>query len=104
LQVNAQLQRLKCAELALQAVAPQVHRSVRRIYNRAGKSLAHSIQGPYIADLAYLLLIPCEWLAQLALKLLVPEIDSISRNMYMSGAPEAAGGRHAKDKFCRENL
>jgi hypothetical protein len=104
MQVNAQLQRLKCAELALLAVAPRVHRGVRRIYDRAGQDLAQCIQGPYLADLAYLFLIPWEELAQWVLKLLIPEIDSISRKIYMSSPADPAGGRHAKDRFCREDL
>ena len=104
MQVNAQLQRLKCAELALLAVAPRVHRGVRRIYDRAGKDLAQCIQDPYLADLAYLFLVPWEGLAQRVLKLLVPEIDSISRKIYMSSPADPAGGRHAKDRFCREDL
>ncbi|HEX5837153.1 MAG TPA: DUF6688 family protein, partial [Anaerolineales bacterium] len=103
-QVNAQLQRLKCAELALLAVAPCVHSRVRRIYDQAGKDLAHCIQGPYLADLAYLLLIPWEGLAQWVLKLLIPEIDSISRKIYMSSPADSAGGRHAKDQSCRKDL
>jgi hypothetical protein len=82
MQVNIQLQRLKCAELALLAVNPRLHEILRRIYDKVGKMLAHYIQHPYLADLAYLLLKPWEWLARLVLRFVVPGIDSISTKMY----------------------
>lgn len=104
IQVNAQLQRLKCAELAILAVAPQVHREVRKIYNKTGNDLARRIQGPYLADLAYLFLLPWESLARLLLTFLVPEIDSISGRIYVSDSSEPARGTHAKDQFCREDI
>ncbi len=83
MQVNLQLQRLKCAELALLAVHPSFHRLLRHIYDVVGKCLARRIQSPLLADAAYLLLKPCEWSARLLLKIIVPEIDSISMKMYM---------------------
>lgn len=83
MQVNKQLQRLKCGELALLAVNPHLHRLLRRIYDRVGKDLAESIQHAYLADLAYLLLKPWEWLVGFLLKILIPEIDSISKKIYM---------------------
>ena len=82
MQVNKQLQRLKCAELALMAVAPRFHQFSRKVYDVIGKRLAHRIQNPFIADVAYLLLKPGEWMARLLLKVIVPEIDSLSRKMY----------------------
>lgn len=81
--VNAQLQRLKCAELALLAIHPHLHQSLRRIYDGLGKPLARRIQNPFLADLAYFLLKPCEWSAVFLLKRVIPEIDSISRKMYV---------------------
>lgn len=78
LRVNRQLQVFKCAELALMAIAPRLHKILRRIYDLTGKPLARGIQHPFLADAAYLLLKPFEWTAGFILKHIVPEIDSIS--------------------------
>ncbi len=83
MQVNVQLQRLKCAELALLAVNPSLHKLLRQIYDIVGKRLARRIQNPFLADIAYLLLKPCEWSAGFILESIVPEVDSISKKMYM---------------------
>lgn len=83
MQVNEQLQRLKCAELALMAVQPSLHRWIRKIYDVAGRRLARRIQNPFLADAAYLLLKPWEWSAGLVLKIIVPEIDSLAKKMYI---------------------
>lgn len=80
--VNKQLQILKCAELACMAVQPRFHRILRRGYDVAGKSLAKRIRNPYLADLAFLLLKPWAWLARFALRIMIPEIDLISKKMY----------------------
>jgi hypothetical protein len=82
MRVNKQLQILKCAELVLMAIYPQVHKLLRNIYDVVGKSLARKIQNPFMADMAYLLLKPCEWLAGMILKLVIPEIDLIASKMY----------------------
>jgi hypothetical protein len=82
LQVNVQLQRLKCAELALLAVNPRLHKLLRNLYDVIGRFLARRIQNPFLADVAYLLLKPSECLARLLLQLVLPEIDSISRTIY----------------------
>jgi hypothetical protein len=83
LRVNEQLQVLKCAELALMALNPRFHKWLRKLYDRLGMPLAHKIRNPFIADLAYLFLMPWECMAGLLLKRIVPEIDSISKNMYL---------------------
>lgn len=82
MRVNAQLQRLKCVELALMAVDPPLHAFLRRLYDMVGKRLARRLQNPFLADMAYLLLKPCEWFAGFLLKRVIPEIDSISKKMY----------------------
>jgi len=82
MQVNQQLQRLKCVELALSAVEPHLHAIVRRAYDKVGRSLAARIKHPFLADLAYLGLKPCDWLGWMLLRTIVPEIDSIARKMY----------------------
>jgi len=81
-QVNGQLQVLKCAELALLAVNPRLHKFLRQIYDVIGKSLARRIQNPFMADMAYLLLKPWELLAGVVLKIIVPDIDLISKEIY----------------------
>jgi hypothetical protein len=80
--VSQQLQYMKCIELALFAMNPRLHKILRRIYDTIGKGLAQSIQHPYLADFAYLLLKPWELLARLVLRFIIPEIDSISSKMY----------------------
>jgi hypothetical protein len=84
MQVNRQLQLLKCAELALLAIYPRLHKSLRGIYDVLGKLLVRRIQNPFVADVAYLLLKPWEWLANSVLKIIVPEIDSISKKIYIN--------------------
>ena len=73
--VNPQLQTLKCAELALLALAPRLHRPLREFYDLAGKALARRLTNPWLADLAYLTLKPFEWLAKRILKAILPESE-----------------------------
>ncbi|MBK9925591.1 MAG: hypothetical protein IPP66_09895 [Anaerolineales bacterium] len=83
LKVNAQLQILKCAELALAATYPNIHKHLRKLYDVIGKSLARRIQNPFLADGAYLLLKPFEWASRKVLRLIVHEIDVVARSMYI---------------------
>jgi hypothetical protein len=78
MRVNAQLQRLKCAELALKAVAPRLHVLLRKMYDALGRPIARRMTNPFVADVAYLLLKPFEWLAVLVL----PEINILARKIY----------------------
>jgi hypothetical protein len=80
--VNPQLQYLKCAELALIALVPAIHRPLRRIYDLVGRALAHRLTNSFLADLAYLTLKPFEWLTRFVLKSLIPEIDMVARSLY----------------------
>jgi hypothetical protein len=82
LQINQQLQRLKCFELALMVLSPSLHGLVRRVYDVVGKRLAARIRNPYLADIAYLFLVPVEWISFLTLKLFIPRIESISKKIY----------------------
>ncbi len=82
MQVNGQLQVLKFAELALLAVNPRWHTALRRFYDVVGKSLARRIHNPILADFAYLMLKPFEWLARWLLKVVVPEIDALTEKIY----------------------
>jgi len=83
IKVNGQLQVLKCAELALLAINPRLHTVLRRIYDAVGKSLARKIQNPFMADIAYLVLKPGEWLARSILKILIPNVDLIAKEIYV---------------------
>lgn len=82
LRVNRQLQVLKCAELAIMAVQPRVHHVLRNLYDIIGKRLARTIKNRYLADVAYLLLKPWEWLALFCLRLVVSEVEDISSKIY----------------------
>ena len=82
MRVNSQLQILKCAELALMAVHPRFHRSLRRFYDVVGRALAKGIQNPFLADVAYLLLKPFEWIARGILRMFIRELDVIAKSMY----------------------
>jgi hypothetical protein len=84
MQVNKQLQILKCAELALMVFQPRLHKMLRNAYNVIGKSMAKRMRNPFLADVAYLMLKPGEHLARLLLKIVLPEIDLISNKMYTS--------------------
>lgn len=83
MRVNGQLQHLKCVELALMAVNPSLHKVLRTMYDMVGKPLARRMTNPFVADVAYLLLKPMEWLSVVILKRIVPEIESLSRRMYL---------------------
>ena len=80
--VNDQMRRFKCAELVLQQTAPQLHRACRLIYNRLGPRLAASLVHPLLADAAYLSLKPAEWLARLALAVLLPGHQRLASGIY----------------------
>jgi hypothetical protein len=85
--VNEQLRRLKCAELSVLAITPGIHASLRRLYDVLGKWLAARMSNPFIADAAYLLLKPAEWISTLALSLLVPQTKGITDKFYKSSWP-----------------
>jgi len=80
--VNDQLRTLKCAEVALEAVAPRLHRAVRGVYDLIGPVFARMLVHPVLADAAYLALKPFEWLARVATRCIVPDIDELARKVY----------------------
>lgn len=84
MQVNSQLQRLKCVELALLSISPNLHKFIRRIYDVLGRKLAARIKNPILADVAFLILAPVEWISFFVLKLIIPNIQAISEKMYHS--------------------
>lgn len=81
--VTHQLQVFKCAEIALMTLLPRFHTALRRIYNRIGPTLAGKLGNPFLADMAYLILKPLEWLAFAGLKILIPEIDKYVQRFYI---------------------
>jgi hypothetical protein len=82
MRVNAQLQRLKCGELALLETFPYMHKTLRIIYDVVGKKLARRMQNPFLADVAYIFLKPFEWITILALQLFAPQAIKISNKLY----------------------
>ena len=84
IKVNSQLQHLKCLELAILAIAPKLHHWIRRVYDVVGRKLAVHIKNSFLADIAFLILVPVEWISLLVLKLLIPEIQIISKKFYVS--------------------
>jgi hypothetical protein len=91
--VNDQLKTLKCAEVALEAVAPRVHRAVRGVYDLIGPVLARMLVHPVLADATYLGLKPFEWLARVVTRCIVPDIDELARKVY---------GQARRDAQCEE--
>lgn len=64
--VNNQMRRLKFLEFALRAAVPRTHRQIRAAYDRFGPRLASGCRASaYLADVAYMLLKPLEWTAEL---------------------------------------
>ncbi|HNO94780.1 MAG TPA: hypothetical protein PKJ84_11450 [Anaerolineales bacterium] len=84
MRVNRQLQRLKAAEIAWMGVSAPSHRRMRHLYDVIGKQLAKHIQNPILADVAFFLLIPVEWISFFVLQLIVPEIQFMSERLYRS--------------------
>jgi MFS family permease len=82
MRVNAQLQRLKCAELALKAVSPRLHGVLRKLYDNLGRPLARRMTNPFVADAAYLLLKPFEWILIFGLRWIGPEINILVQKLY----------------------
>jgi len=68
--VTEQLLTLKAGELTLKAAAPELHRALRRAYDRVGPPVARRITTPWRADLAYLTLVPFAVTTRLVLALL----------------------------------
>ena len=82
LQVNLQLQRFKAVEIALKTQFPQFHFGLRKVYDYFGKALAQGIKTPIMADMAYLLLKPFEWVSYGILILFIPQIQQLTSKLY----------------------
>ena len=77
--LTRQLRVFKAGELALAAARPGWHRALRRVYDRCGPVAARRLNGPWRADLAYLLLAPAAALVRLALAVALPGWDEVRR-------------------------
>jgi hypothetical protein len=84
IKVNSQLQHFKSVEIAIMALSPRVHQLIRKTYDVVGKKLASYLKNPHLADVAFLLLLPVEWVSFRILKIFVPEIEVISKKIYHS--------------------
>jgi hypothetical protein len=80
--VNDQMRYLKAAELAWAIISPRTHRAGRWLYDRLGPVLAGMLSCRALADLAYLSLKPGEWLARVALAVLLPGRNELVRTLY----------------------
>jgi len=65
---NQQLVTFWELETRWQIFFPRSHAIFRQVYNRLGPVVAAKIKSPWLADAAYLVLKPVEWLASLCLK------------------------------------
>jgi hypothetical protein len=86
--LNRQTQRLKCAELAVQAAWPAGHRFLRRAYDALGPRLARRLRRPLLADAAYLLLKPLEWGSWAVLRAMLPQAGPLVGRLYTSGGED----------------
>jgi hypothetical protein len=84
MRVNPQLRNFKAIEITLMAIFPKFHHFVRKIYDVLGNALAAYIKNPLLADVAFLLMVPVEWISFRVLKIFIPEIEAISKKIYHS--------------------
>jgi hypothetical protein len=80
--VNDQLCRLKCFELILAHCLPRAHRVCRWAYDRVGPPAAALLVHPLLADAAYLLLKPAEWVSLALLAALGRRGREATRKIY----------------------
>jgi hypothetical protein len=80
--VNPQMRYLKCGELLLKAAAPRLHRLCRAVYDAVGPVLARGLIWSVLADLAYLILKPAEWLCRAVFKGLFPAEAGLAKRLY----------------------
>ena len=62
--INNQLRYCKGFEIILAATCPRGHRALRRFYDTLGPALAGTLRNRLLADAAFVLLKPAEWLAR----------------------------------------
>lgn len=79
--VTRQLRALKAFELALAALLPHAHRALRLVYDRVGPPVAARL-GPTTATLAWVALLPAQWVAELTLRALLRDADRLIARIY----------------------
>jgi len=76
-------------EIAIHSVCPLGHRAIRRIYDNAGPPFSRLIaMHPVIADIAFVLLKPIEWLLFGSLIVVVPEVRAAIQRVYPLASQE----------------
>jgi hypothetical protein len=80
--VNGQMQQIKAAEIVLRVSFPRVHRTCRRVYDWLGPKLARRMTNRFVADAAYLALVPCQMAARLLVRIAAGRCDSVLRRFY----------------------
>lgn len=94
---NQQLRRLKCVEIAIAVVCPNVHRLIRRIYDYLGPPLARRIAPhPLVADIAYAILKPVEWASFGLLIAIAPGVRVTISNLYPTRSRDKAAKTSGK--------
>ncbi|MEY2428153.1 MAG: hypothetical protein QOJ40_1038 [Verrucomicrobiota bacterium] len=76
-EANRQLLTLWQFEAAWSVHAPRTHRMFRRFYNRLGPAIAARITSPWMADAAYILIKPTEFVAQIVVRFQMEQVDPI---------------------------
>lgn len=83
--VTRQLRALKAAELALIALTPRLHRTLRVVYDRAGPPLAARL-GRTTGTAAWVLLLPAQAVGEVGLRLLFRDAGGMIERTYVDGA------------------
>lgn len=84
--VNRQLQMGKLFELYLQARYPLFHKRFRKIYDLVGPELVPLLKNPFMADCAWLLLKPFEWIARVILFCNLKDYTELEKKVYTGTA------------------
>jgi hypothetical protein len=77
--VNGQMRTFKAFELAMRTTWPRGHAAVRRLYDTIGPRLARPLNAKWCADVVYVALKPCEWIARIILAILGVQAAQIAR-------------------------
>ncbi len=93
--LTRQMQDLKGLELLLSSFSPGLHRPLRRLYDRFGPRFADRLRSPFLADLAWLLLLPMQGFARCAI-ILVGGIEASRKLCMLYGAAKLSAKRRAE--------
>jgi hypothetical protein len=59
-----------------------LHEVLRKLYDTLGRPIARRMTNPFVADAAYLLFKPFEWMVISVLCVIVPEINIFVKKLY----------------------